>query len=419
MKKTVLFSLLFSLTFSLMLSGCAGPEERAWRSGQKALAEENYAAAAAAFEKAGSFQDAEQLLLYARASQNLESGEYRNAVSGFRELGDFKDSALMDDYCQAREQEEIAQASFASDDAEQAVTSCHEAYALYSGLALFRDSDMRAADCRDLLYEKATEWLNLGRYEAAGSGFEALGDWQDSTVLQKYCKAAELEKQEYFAEAADLYSEIPDILDSAKRADSARDQAYQAAISLVEQQDYDEALRAFTALGDYRDAEEQFVSTSVLQIRTLIQSGSYSEALKKLSLLPDPTVFPAPDAAASFNPEAYIGSFLNTWMNAHAGVMNAFFSHNLLLPYLEPEGELDRQLLAELTDDISPVNYGFIFQGADVSRLLALDENFIAAKSHGSASYAGPEGRVDAEESLWILIDTGSGVPIVSSVLPA
>ena len=54
MKKAISFTLLLSLLFSVLLSGCSGPEERAWQKGQKALAEENFSEAAAAFAQAGS-----------------------------------------------------------------------------------------------------------------------------------------------------------------------------------------------------------------------------------------------------------------------------------------------------------------------------------------------------------------------------
>ena len=60
MKRIISLVLLLTLT-AVLLSGCSDPEERAWQSGQKALAEENYSEAAAAFEQAGSFQDADQL----------------------------------------------------------------------------------------------------------------------------------------------------------------------------------------------------------------------------------------------------------------------------------------------------------------------------------------------------------------------
>ena len=94
MKKLICLVLLLSL-LSCLLCGCADSAERAWRSGQKALAEEKFDVAITSFQKAGSFQDAERLLLYAQASQELAVGNYENAEAGFRALGDFKDSILM------------------------------------------------------------------------------------------------------------------------------------------------------------------------------------------------------------------------------------------------------------------------------------------------------------------------------------
>ena len=162
MKKAISFTLLLSLLFSVLLSGCSGPEERAWQKGQKALAEENFSEAAAAFAQAGSRQDAEQLLAYAEAAQNLENGNYSEAEAAFLALGGFKDCVRMSSYCKAREREETA---FSTADADTAVSACADAYRLYTDLSLFRDCDDRAANCRELLYSKASEWMNLGRYE--------------------------------------------------------------------------------------------------------------------------------------------------------------------------------------------------------------------------------------------------------------
>ena len=418
MNKTHGTILFISLLLALLLSGCAGAEERAWRAGQKALAEENYSAAAASFEKAGSFQDAELLCRYARAWEALEQEDYTQAVAGFQALGDLKDSPLMVSYCQARQLEATAQTAFASDDPESAVDACHDAYTHYTALSLFRDSDRRAAACRDQLYGESTEWMNLGRYDAAASGFSVLGSWQDSDRLYQYCKAAALESRGSYAEAAELYAEIPDVLDAVSRADSARAQAYQLAAEMMNNGDYESAAEAFAALGSYQDAEQQHNHASEMQIRSVLQSGSYAEALQRLDRLSDPSVFPSVDPAEIGNLDLFLTGFLNAWMNAHAGVMTSFFSCSLLQPYLEPGGELDTLIRAELTDDTPPQNYGFIFSGAEIENLILLDEGFTAATVRGSASCIGPEGQQALEETLRILIDTTQGTPLAAAALP-
>ena len=412
MKKTIIPLLLFLF----LLCGCASSEERAWQSGQKALAKEEFAEAAAAFERAGTFQDADKLLVYSESWMNLNDGNFTEADEGFLSLGDFKDSSLMEIYCRAREKEAVLEYS-SPEDASVTVSCGLEAYTLFSNLSFFRDCDDRAAYCRGLLYDKASEWMDLGRYEEAAAGFEAIDDWQDSDKMETYCKASALEKEGFYTQAAELFSQIPDFMDSKIKTDSAQKQAYQLASELKEKGDYEAAADAFAALGSYSDSKEQENNAIMMLVRTHIQSGSYTDALKIFDRLEDPSVFPTADSAEKEQILSFLYGFMNVWMNSHAGVMNAFFSCNLLQPYLEPGGELDTLIHAELTDETAPQNYGFIFNGAEVKNMYLLDYGFSAAKVSGSASCFGPEGAIEKEEILWVLTDTTLGNPIAAAVL--
>ena len=418
MKKRIsLTFILLSLISVLLLTGCAGKEERAWNAGQKALAKENYADAVEAFEKAGRYEDADRLLLYAGASLDLENGNYAQAEKAFRNLGDFKDSALMCTYCLAREQEANMQAGFSSGDTDAAVGAAMDALGHYRELPLFRDCNTRAEACGELLYTRASEWMQAGSFADAASAFEALGNWQDSAALQKYCLASSLEQQSRYVEAADLFAEIPDVQDASARADAARQRAYQLALDLKDTGDYEAAIEAFDALGSYRDAADQRDSATASLVRVRIQAGSYADALEKLSQLKDLSVFPAVDAEEAESRKLFLDSFCNVWLNAHAGVMNAFFSCNLLQPYLIPGGELDTLVRAEIADP-PMLNYGYVYKGAELEKLLQLDEGYIAAWMHATASWGNAEGPVDADETLLILLDTTLGNPLAAAVLP-
>ena len=411
------FVILISLIVVLMLSGCAGKEERAWHSGQNALAKEKYSDAVEAFTKAGRFQDADKLLLYAGASLDLENGNYTQAEKAFQNLGDFKDSSLMSTYCLAREQEAQMQESFSSGDTQAAVSAAMEALSCYRELPLFRDCDVRASACGELLYTKATEWMEAGRFAAAASAFEALGSWQDSAALQKYCLASSLEEQARYTEAAELFAMIPDVRDASARADAAWQRAYQTALDLKDSGDYEAAIEAFTVLGSYRDAAEQRDSATASLVRVRIQAGSYADALEKLSQLSDLSVFPAVDTEEAESRKLFLDCFCNVWMNAHAGVMNAFFSCNLLQPYLVPGGELDTLIREEIADP-PMLNYGYVYKGGALEKLLQLDEGYTAAWMHATASWGNAEGPVDADETLLILLDTTLGNPLAAAVLP-
>lgn len=419
--------LLITLNFLVALSllvGCAGPvadsPERCYKDGQEALAAENFAEAAAAFEKAASYEDADRLLQYSRAWQALENADFPAAAEGFRSLGSFKDCPLMLSYCLAREQEARAQTAFSSDDADQAVPACAEAIGGYTGISLFRDTDTRAAECRDLLYTKSTDWMNRGLYAQAAAGFDALSGWQDSTGLAKYCRASLLLAQNSRVEAAALFSEIPDVLDSAAQAENARAQAYEEAVSLRDHGDPLAAVDAFRALGDYRDAPQQAESTTVLLIRSLLAKGAYAESLEKLSRLTDLSVFPSVDAAEAENVDIFVRTLIGVWLNAHARVMNGFFSRSLLQPYIEPGGELEGLLQTELPDDLPAENYGFVFnEDGQVESLLRLDDGFLAARVHGTGSSYGDNASGNAmNATVWILLDTRGYYPVALAVLP-
>ena len=415
MKKRIFIALLSVL----LLAGCGAPEVNGLHAGQAALAEENYAGAVAAFEKAAAEPEAAQLLAYAQACLDLENGEYDRAESGFRALGDFKDCTLMVSYAQARKQEALAEAALASGNADAAVSANGEACALYAALPLFRDCDTRVSRIRDELYAGSKEWMNQGSYEKAAAGFAALGDWQDCAPLLKYCEAGALEAQEQYVEAAEHYEEIPDMLDASARAEAARGKAYELAVSLQGSGDYLEAFNLFSALGSYRDAEAQRDSSSVLLVRTRLQSGAYADALKQYLLLSDPSVFPAVAAEDAWSLEAFLVSFVNVWMNAHAGVTTGFFSCSMLQPYLEPEGELDRLLHEELDDEETLRNYGFVFTDGKASDLAVLDEHFYVGKAQGSAICVGQEGQTETTETLWVLMDTRLGNPLAAAAQPA
>ncbi|MCR5088047.1 MAG: soluble NSF attachment family protein [Oscillospiraceae bacterium] len=414
MKKKLTITLLLGLC--LLLSGCADAAERAWQTGQKALAEEKYAEAAAAFEKAGSFQDSERLHQYAEAALAFENGDYEKAVSLFRNLGDFKDSSLMVPYCEARRMEAGGEAAFTAGDVSAGISRSGEASVLYAGLALFRDSSERAQTCREGLYSRASEYMNAERYEEAATVFAALGGWQESKELQTYCQACAMVQQTAYTEAAELFSGISGFRDSAERADAALEQAYLKALNLKETGAYRAASDAFTALGSYRDAESQRDSAALLMIDELLGEGSYAEVLTQLGLLEDSGLLHPEDPAAYASLCSFLDSFMNSWMNAHAGTLNAYFSCGLLEPYVEAGSELDTLIRASLTDETAPQNYGFVFYGSEIPAVLPVSDGYYAATVSGSASVYTPGGIQDYKEEMQVLLDTEGASPVVAAV---
>lgn len=64
-----------------------------------------------------------------------------------------------------------------------------------------------------------------------------------------------------------------------RQEEAARLEAYNAAVALAEAGQYDEAIAAFTELGDYKDSAEQINETTYNQAVTLLESENYDEAI--------------------------------------------------------------------------------------------------------------------------------------------
>ena len=100
--------------------------------------------------------------------------------------------------------------------------------------------------------------------------------------------------------------------------------------------------------------------------------------------------------------------------------MNGFFSRSLLQSYIEPGGELEALLQAELPDDLPAENYGFAFnEDGTVEALLKLDDGFLAARVHGTGSSYGVNASGNAmNATLWVLLDTRGYFPVALAALP-
>ena len=132
---------------------------------------------------------------YESAQALLSAGEYAQAIEAFSALDGYKDSET----CRA--------------EAEAALTEQQNVEA----------------------YASAQELLKDGKFDEAIAAFEALGDYSDSAAQ---VTAAKQKKQEAAQEAEHR-------------------SAYEAAEKLLADGDYDAAIEAFTALGNYADATDR------------------------------------------------------------------------------------------------------------------------------------------------------------------
>ena len=139
MKKVVVCFLILVIA-GLLMAGCGQSEESAYQKGIKLIAEEKYSEAIIQFEKASDFEDSSKYILYARALQEAEIGNYYDALTTLDSLKDFADAGFFKTYYEAKQ-------------------LCEEgdmmsAKSLYESIPLFKDSKNKAAEVAELLEKR-------------------------------------------------------------------------------------------------------------------------------------------------------------------------------------------------------------------------------------------------------------------------
>ncbi len=212
----------------------------------------DYAGAAAKFEALGAYSDASQMTMYCKAIAAAETlGMYSMAVDAFNDLDNFKDSKQMAKYYNGRAYEAagLIDVTAASDsELDKALLDCAEAEKIYGELAFFKDSLNRAATCDEQIKEIKSE--------------------QSQRVANKteatYQNAVTLEQNGNYDEAIKLYQTIKEYKDCLERISNCEtailDDKYNTAVRLMKDGKYGDAYDTFVALNGYKDSEAQATS---------------------------------------------------------------------------------------------------------------------------------------------------------------
>ena len=202
---------------------------------------------------------------------------------------------------QARKQSEFDSAVAMMD--EERYT---EAEQIFTSLEDFEGAADKAAECRNLqkqldAYNAAEALYKKENWEAAKTAFAALGDYKDakkklSTCQQHidYSSAEKLMADGDYEAAIEAFTALGSFEDSAAKVtecqtlleEKIRQEQlkadYDAALELMEGDEYEAARDAFTALGDYDDAAEQAEKCSMMidysHAMELGENEQYAEA---------------------------------------------------------------------------------------------------------------------------------------------
>lgn len=117
---------------------------------------------------------------------------------------------------------------------------------------------------------------------AAAAGFLYL-------VNETYNKAAECLAVKDYEQAEELFARFPFFKDSGEQADLlvSQQQAYDNAAALVQQNAYNEALKGYAALGDYRDSQSLLTAVVPYQQATYLMENASENNAAALAQLPN------------------------------------------------------------------------------------------------------------------------------------
>ncbi len=126
---------------------------------------------------------------YRKADENEKTGNLDAALSGFKKLGDYEDSAARATSLQAQIDERdaaVAEAAkaeaYAQADQAEKDGKYEEAYDGFVALGDYSDSKARAEEVRQRAqYAKGMSQISIGSYKDAYATFKALEDFEDST----------------------------------------------------------------------------------------------------------------------------------------------------------------------------------------------------------------------------------------------
>ena len=136
-------------------------------------------------------------------------------------------------------------------------------------------------------YQKATELLESGEFDAAASAFAELGDYSDSAVMvqeAKYRKGAACLEKGDFDMAIELFTNLADYADS---PELLKESTYNKGVACLDKGDFDMAIELFTNLADYADSPELLKESIYKKALSLIELAEYKNAYLLLTELGD------------------------------------------------------------------------------------------------------------------------------------
>ena len=211
----------------------------------------DYTRAISGFRALGDYKDSSERILecnYAKAGAQLEEGYYDGAISGFRSLGEYKDSSTR-----------VLQSVYLKGDALFKTGNYGEAISCFKELGTYSDSNERLQEAQ---YAQADSFFANNELNRALMGFKTLGNYNDSpnrveeVQAEIYTQAKDAFNSEDYPEALRLLALITDCQDVSSFTENVKSGTYNAAIEAFQKRDWEKARTLFNSITDYRDTKD-------------------------------------------------------------------------------------------------------------------------------------------------------------------
>ena len=138
-----------------------------------------------------------------------------------------------------------------------------EAITIFKDLGDYSDSKEKALDCE---YKYALSLEKEGKFSEAKIVFENLGNYGDSSTRAQACsdsEAKEALENKNFKTASKLFMDLGDYGDS---KEMVKECSYQNALSLIENKEYTSAIEILTAIRKYSDAQNKILEAKYMYV---------------------------------------------------------------------------------------------------------------------------------------------------------
>ena len=203
---------------------------------------------------------------YAEAAEYMDEKEYDDAISIYKELGDYKKSNDKLQECRYfLVKENIKRKDF--DDART----------LLGKLGDYKDSKKLLLECD---YQEAKSYMEYEDYEEAIKIFKALGNYEDSVDMIKACNVEQIKDKYFFME--NLVSEVKEIMEIKNYEPGKQyclEKIQEKVDSCLKNNEYNAAIEFLEKVSDYIDITDLLKECKYKKVKALYKNKKYDKAL--------------------------------------------------------------------------------------------------------------------------------------------